>query len=210
MEALTEKEAKDLDPIVRSQAERVAKRYDGVDPDDLAQEVWLWIVEESSPALREYVANGQHGRLTKSLYNAAVKWCEADRKRKLRAEGIDWRDEYNYSRPEVGRLLPMALDYGAVPGLTGRDLTGQPGGKTDPAYHNDQLAALIDIRGAFGKLSGPDQDFVRVVIGLDTKWDQISNCTGLKTTSAYAKYMRILDRMVTRHLGRKTDEDDDV
>ena len=207
MEALTRTEIDYLTPIVEAQAKRVAARYEGIETDDLAQEVWVWLVEESSPALRGYVAADQAGRVAKSLYNAAVTWCERDRKRKLREAGIDWRDEYNYSRPEVARLLPMALDYGAIPALAGRELSDMPGAKADPAYSNDILASLIDVRNAFGALSGADQDYVRVVIGLDSNWSDIAACTGVQANSAYAKWMRILDRMVTRHLGRKVDDE---
>lgn len=209
MAQLTDAEIAYLTPVVNTQAARVAARYEGVETDDLAQEIWLWIVEESSPALHEYIAADHAGRTAKSVYNAGVKWCEADRKRKLRALGIDWRDDYNYSRPEVARLLPLALDSSTVPGLSGTGLHDGPSAKTDPAYGGGLLASLIDVRTAYSKLSPDDRDFVLIVVGLDTKWEDVAATTGLKAQSAYAKWMRILDRMVTRHLGRKTDDGDE-
>lgn len=208
MDQLTSAEVNYLSPIVDQQAKRVAARYEGIEADDLAQDVWVWIVEQSSPALREYIAADQAGRVAKSLYNAAVTWCERDRKRKLRALGIDWRDEYNYSRPEVARLLPLALDSAAVPGLSGSGLHDGPSAKNDPAYGGGMLASLIDVRSAYNKLSELDQAFVLTVVGLDSNWNDIAATTGVQANSAYAKWMRILDRMVTRHLGRKTDDDE--
>lgn len=206
MEALT---VTYLSPIVDAQAKRVAARYEGVEVEDLAQEVWVWIVEQSSPALVAYVAQDQKGAVTRSIYNAAVNWCEADRKRKLRSQGLDWRDEYTYSRPEVARLLPLALDSQAVPGLSGTGLHDAPSAKSDPAYGGGMLASLIDVRSAYNKLSDADQAFVLTVIGLDSNWNDIAATTGVQANSAYAKWMRILDRMVTRHLGRKTDAEDE-
>lgn len=206
MASITDDQAAYLAPIVESQTRKVAERYEGVEPEDLAQEVWVWIVEESSPALLLYVAEEQAGRAVRAIYNAAVKWCERDRKRRLAEQGINWRDQYNYSRSEVARLLPLALDPGAIPGFAGRDLHDGPSAKSDPAYGGGMLASIIDVRSAFLKLSESDQKFVGIVIGLDTNWDHISATTGLKAQSAYAKFMRILDRMVTRHLGRKTDD----
>lgn len=209
MASITASEAETLDPIISRQSEIVAKRYDGVEAEDLAQEVWVWVVEEASPALLGYLADGHLGRLTKSVYNAAVKWCERDRKRRLKEAGIDWRDEYNYTRPEVAKLLPLALDPATIPGLCGGDLHDGPASKSDPAYGGGMLAGIVDVRAAFSRLSGPDQDFVQIVVGLDSNWNDIAATTGLRAQSAYAKWMRILDRMVTRHLGRKTDDDDE-
>jgi DNA-directed RNA polymerase specialized sigma24 family protein len=207
MAVFTEAEVAVLDPIVRAQAEKVAGRYEGVEADDLAQEVWVWIMEESSPALRRYIADGLPKQLTRSVYNAAVSWCETEKKRLLAAQGYNWRDEYTYTRPEVARLLPLALDQATVPGLSGGGLHDGPSAKADPAYGGGMLASLIDVRTAFTKLSDSDQAFVLTVVGLDARWPDIAATTGLKADSAYAKWMRILDRMVTRHLGRKTDDD---
>jgi hypothetical protein len=123
----------------------------------------------------------------------------------LRELGIDWRDDYNYSRPEVARLLPVALDPESIPGLSGGELHDGPSAKSDPAYGGGMLASLIDVRSAYAKLSDADQQYVLTCVGLDQNWDQIAATTGLLASSAYAKWMRILDRMVTRHLGRKTD-----
>lgn len=204
----TEVDLTPLAPIVQRQSEKVAARYDGVEADDLAQEVWVHIMEGGLPKAPEYIETGQPGRLTNAVYNIAVKWCETDKRAKLKAAGIDWRDDYNYSRPEVARLLPMALDSAIVPGLSGDGLHDGPAARSDPAYGGGMLAGIIDVRVAYSKLSEPDRQFVLIVVGLDTNWDQIAATTGLLAQSAYAKYMRILDRMVTRHLGRKTDEDE--
>lgn len=209
MASITDAEVKYLSPIVAAQASRVAARYENVEADDLAQEVWLWIVEESSPALRQYIADGHDGRIAKSVYNAAVKWCETDRRKRLREAGIDWRDEYVYSRPEVARLLPLALDPATIPGMSGGQLHDAPSPRNDPAHGGGMLAALADVRYAFRCLSEPDQAFVLTVVGLDTNWNDIAATTGIQANSAYAKWMRILDRMVTRHLGRKTEIEDE-
>lgn len=210
MASLTEAEVSVLVPIVESEAKRVAGRYDGVEAEDLTQELWVWIMEKSSPALAKYANEGQHGALARSVYGAAVKWCERDKKRRLAEQGINWRDQYTYSRPEVARLLPLALDPASVPGMSGQQLHDGPSAKSDPAYGGGLLASIVDVRTAFSALSESDQKFVGVVIGLDTNWEDISRTTGLKQNSAYAKWMRILDRMVTRHLGRKTDDSADA
>lgn len=210
MAALTEDDARALTPFVESQCRKVAARYDGVNAEDLQQEVWVKLIEGALPLTSEYVARDELGRLSKAVYNIAVTWCEKDKRRKMREAGIDWRDDYNYSRPEVARLLPLALDAGNIPGLSGDGLHDGPSAKSDPAYGGGLLASLIDVRSAYDKLSESDQAFILTVIGLDTNWDDVAATTGIKASSAYAKYMRILDRMVTRFLGRKTDEEDEV
>lgn len=207
MASLTADDTETIRKIVSRQTDIVAGRYEAVDAEDLAQEVWVWILEDSAPALAQYIAEDHLGRLTKAVYNYAVKWCERDKRQTV---GYNWRDEYNYTRPEVARLLPLALDSSTVPGLSGTGLHDGPSAKSDPAYGGGLLASLVDVRTAYSKLSEDDRNFVLVVVGLDANWEQVAATTGLLANSAYAKYMRILDRMVTRHLGRKTDEDDDA
>lgn len=206
MAELTASDIATIDPIVKRQAALVSARY-GVESEDLAQEVWVWIVEESSPALLQYVRDAEGSKLIRAVYHAAVKWCEKDRKRKLRAQGLDWRDEYNYTRPEIARLLPLALDIGTVPGFTGRVLDDAPSAQSDPAHGGDLLVSLLDVRNAYSALSASDQRYLTVCVALNNDWDKIAPQFELITTSAYAKYMRILDRMVKR-LGRKTDTDE--
>jgi hypothetical protein len=94
-----------------------------------------------------------------------------------------------------------------IPGLSGGGLHDGPSAKTDPAYGGGMLASIVDVRVAFAKLSESDQQFVTLVVGFDSQWDTIAVHTGMQGNSAYAKFMRILDRMVTRHLGRKRDDD---
>lgn len=209
MATLTADEVELLTPTVKAQCRKVAARYQGVDTDDLEQEVWVWMLSDAAPSFYDYIQRGEIGRATKSIYNAAVKWCERDRHRQLAAAGLDWRDEYNYTRPEVARLLPAALDTGQAPGMSGAALHDGPSAKSDPAVGGDLLAGVVDVRMAYAKLSEADQQFIQVVVGLNSEWEQIASTSGLKASSAYAKYMRILDRMVTRHLGRRTDEDED-
>lgn len=208
MAEFTEDEVVRLDDTIRKQATKIAERYDGIEADDLAQEVWTWVLEESSPALKRYLAEGNLAPLSVSIRHAAVRVCEKDKKRRLAEQGYNWRDEYTYTRPEVARLLPVALDPIAVPGLSGGGLHDGPSSQSDPAYGGGMLASLIDVRTAFDKLSSGDQGFALTVVGFDLRWDDIAHATGLKPESAYAKWMRILDRMVTRHLGRRTDDDD--
>jgi len=209
MASLTDAQVAYLVPAVEKQAQKVAARYENVEAEDLAQELWVWIMEESSPALKKYIDDDLPQIAHRALYNAAVRWCEQDKKRRMREAGINWRDQYTYTRPEVAKLLPLALDPASIPGMSGQQLHDGPAARNDPAYGGGMLAAIADVRFAFSKLSESDQRFVGIVIGLDTNWDQISRTTGIRANSAYAKWMRILDRMVTRHLGRKTDADDD-
>jgi hypothetical protein len=205
--------------LVEATAKRVAARYVGIEADDVTQEVWMWWLTKGDKYVQAYKADlaraeGESNReavrqvkalMGRSVNNAAVRYCEKERKATL---GYDWRDDYTYTRPEVARLLPLALDPSTIPGLSGGGLHDGPSAKSDPAYGGGMLASIADVRSAFGKLSPSDQDYVKLVVQLDTQWDIIASHLGLQANSAYAKYMRILDRMVTRHLGRAKDEDD--
>lgn len=202
-DSLTDAEVTELWRIAGRQAAIVAPRY-SLDVDDVIQEIWVWALSEGAGQIRRYLDAGHLGRVAKTFYSAAVRHGERDKRAGL---GYDWRDDYNYSRPEVARLLPLALDPGSIPGLQGSALHDGPSARSDPAYGGGMLAAVVDVRVAFGKLSESDREFVKAVVGLDAKWDAVAVHTGMKSTSAQSKYYRILDRMVTRHLGRAVDDD---
>lgn len=207
MVSLTAAEVKLIEPVVKAQSAKVAHRYEGVEAEDLAQEVWLSLLTDASDTMYAYIQRGELGRATKAIYNAAVTWCERDKKRRLKEAGINWRDQYNYNRPEVSRLLPMALDPATIPGVQGGDLHDAPSSKSDPAYGGGLLASLCDIRSAYAQLSEPDQQYLTICVALNNEWDRVGPNTGQQANSAYAKYMRILDKIVKR-LGRKTDDDE--
>jgi DNA-directed RNA polymerase specialized sigma24 family protein len=191
----------DVDRQIQSAARKVAARY-GLDPEDVAQEVYVYALQK--PMVQTYLDEGHTGRLAKLFYNAAVDYCEREKRATL---GYDWRDDYTYTRPEVDRLLPLALDPTTIPGLSGGALHDGPSAKSDPAYGGGMLASIVDVRAAFGKLGEPDRGYLVLCCALDKDWERIGSGTGMQANSAYARYMRILDRMVTRHLGRKTDGD---
>lgn len=204
MAAFTEAEIDTLNRIVGQQADTVARRYSGIAVEDVRQEVWVSFLDGSLAQVRKYLTAGHEGRIAKVAYSAAVRYCERERKANL---GYDWRDDYTYSRPEIARLLPLALDPSTIPGLSGGGLHDGPSAKSDPAYGGGMLASLVDVRSAYGKLSDEDQRFLTIAVAFDSDWERVAVNTGLQPNSAYAKYMRIIDRMITRHLGRKVDED---
>jgi hypothetical protein len=198
MATLTEGDVHKLTDTVEQIAGRIARRYDTVAKEDIAQEIWVWALEHVDYVHR-FVAAPDQSVLTKSLYHAGLRYAEKEWKAGL---PYDWRDQYEYTRPEVARLLPLALDESLIPGLSGGGLHDGPSHKADPALGGGLLASLIDVRVAYSKLSDSDQAYLADVVGLDHDWVRISSMYGLQENSAYAKYMRILDRMVTRHLGR--------
>lgn len=202
MATLTDAEVRTLTATVDRTAERIAQRYDSIEADDVAQEMWLWMLDAGADYVRTCIDNDHMGRLARAVYHAGIRYAEREWKASL---PYDWRDQYNYTRMEVARLLPMALNNDEIPGLSKGDLHDGPSSKSDPAYGGGMLASLMDVRIAFTKLSDADQIFLGVCVDYDLDWPRVAAEFSLLENSAYAKYMRILDRMVTRHLGRKDD-----
>lgn len=197
-----------LTPLVEGAARNLQDQYAGImDRGDIAQEIWVYLLQRGREKAKAYIDSNRddHTRNKFKLYlrNAALKACERERKATL---GHDWRDEYNYSRPEVSRLLPLALDPESIPGLSGGGLHDGPSAKSDPAYGGGMLASLIDVRTAFSKLSPEDQRYVRDAVSFDSQWDKLGEFYKIQPNSAYAKWMRILDKMVTKHLKNVSDD----
>lgn len=192
-----------ISDLIPQIADHLGDQYRGItEADDIAQEIHLWALTGGRAAVNKYVTEGDERLIRYHLRNAGARYCEKERRASL---GYDWRDDYSYSRPEVARILPLALDPSTIPGLSGGGLHDGPSAKSDPAYGGGMLASIVDVRVAFSKLSESDQAFVQSVVDNDLDWDAIGEHHELQSNSAYQKWMRILDKMVTKHLGRRDD-----
>ena len=196
--------------VVQQLSSEYARRYSMLERDDIAQELWVWFVGHPRK-YKEWLELKQKDRdklIAKSLRNAALKYCEKEKARKV---GYDTSDLYYYDVSVVEAFLPsiIAGTY-AIP-TSIQDLNAKFG-SGNLADGNNWLALRSDIAAAFGKLSDAKQNVLRLRFSIDSPdWSLLSKDMDSTPDGARMKVQRAINSL-TKNLGgwRPYQEDDAV
>ena len=196
--------------VVQQLSSEYARRYSMLERDDIAQELWVWFVGHPRK-YKEWLELQQKDRdklIAKSLRNAALKYCEKEKARKV---GYDTSDLYYYDVSVVEAFLPsiIAGTY-AIP-TSIQDLNAKFG-SGNLADGNNWLALRSDIAAAFGKLSDAKQNVLRLRFSIDSPdWSLLSKDMDSTPDGARMKVQRAINSL-TKNLGgwRPYQEDDAV
>jgi hypothetical protein len=196
--------------VVQQLSSEYARRYNMLERDDIAQELWVWFVGHPRK-YKEWLELQQKDRdklIAKSLRNAALKYCEKEKARKV---GYDTSDLYYYDVSVVEAFLPsiIAGTY-AIP-TSIQDLNAKFG-SGNLADGNNWLALRSDIAAAFSKLSDAKQNVLRLRFSIDSPdWSLLSKDMDSTPDGARMKVQRAINSL-TKNLGgwRPYQEDDAV
>ena len=185
--------------LVQTLASEYTRKYSMLERDDIAQELWVWFVGHPRK-YKEWSALEQKDRdklIAKSLRNAALKFCEREKSKKV---GYDTSDLYYYDVSVVEAFLPsiIAGTY-AIP-VSIQDLNAKFGSGS-LSDGNNWLALRSDIHAAFSKLSDAKQHTLMLRFSIDTPdWTLLSKEMNSTPDGARMKVQRALNSLV-KHLG---------
>jgi hypothetical protein len=185
--------------LVQTLASEYTRRYTMLERDDIAQELWVWFVGHPRK-YKEWSALEQKDRdklIAKSLRNAALKFCEREKSKKV---GYDTSDLYYYDVSVVEAFLPsiIAGTY-AIP-VSIQDLNAKFGSGS-LSDGNNWLALRSDIHAAFNKLSDAKQHTLVLRFSIDSPdWILLSKEMDSTPDGARMKVQRALNSLV-KHLG---------
>jgi hypothetical protein len=185
--------------LVQQLAAEYSKRYTMLERDDIGQELWVWFVSHPRK-YKEWSALEQKDRdklIAKSLRNAALKFCEREKARKV---GYDTSDLYYYDVSVVEAFLPSIIgDTYEIPTKI-QDLNAKFGSGA-AADGNNWLSLRSDIASAFYKLSEQKQNVLRLRFSIDSPdWTLLSKDMESTPDGARMKVQRALNSLV-KHLG---------
>jgi hypothetical protein len=198
----------DYNDLVQTLAAEYARKYSMIERDDIGQELWVWFV--SHP--RKYkewstLENKDKDKLiAKSLRNAALKFCEREKSKKV---GYDTSDLYYYDVSVVEAFLPsiIAGTY-AIP-VSIQDLNAKFGSGVI-SDGNNWLALRSDIHAAFNKLSDAKQNILRLRFSIDSPdWQLLAKDMDSTPDGARMKVQRALNSLVKNLGGWKPYNDTD-
>jgi len=185
--------------LVQQLAAEYAKRYTMLERDDIGQELWVWFVGHPRK-YKEWSALKQKDRdklIAKSLRNAALKFCEREKARKV---GYDTSDLYYYDVSVVEAFLPSIIGETYEIPTKIQDLNAKFGSGA-ASDGNNWLALRSDIASAFYKLSEQKQNILRLRFSVDSPdWTMLSKEMESTPDGARMKVQRALNSLV-KHLG---------
>jgi hypothetical protein len=185
--------------LVQQLASEYARRYNMLELDDIAQELWVWFVSHPRK-YKEWSELEQKDRdklIAKSLRNAALKYCE---KEKARKSGYDTSDLYYYDVSVVEAFLPSIIAGTYSIPVSIQDLNAKFGSGS-LSEGNNWLSLRSDIMGAFEKLSDAKQNILRLRFSIDSPdWSLLAKDMDSTPDGARMKVQRAINSLV-KNLG---------
>ena len=185
--------------LVQQLSSEYSKRYSMLERDDIGQELWVWFVSHPRK-YKEWSALEQKDRdklIAKSLRNAALKFCEREKAKKV---GYDTSDLYYYDLSVVEAFLPSIIGETYEIPTKIQDLNAKFGSGV-ASDGNNWLSLRSDIASAFYKLTDVKQNILRLRFSVDSPdWTALSKDMDSTPDGARMKVQRALNSLV-KHLG---------
>lgn len=195
--------------LVQQLATEYSRRYNMIDRDDIGQELWVWFVGHPRK-YKEWSALEQKDRdklIAKSLRNAALKFCEREKARKI---GYDTSDLYYYDVSVVEAFLPSIISETYVIPVKIQDLNAKFG-SGDISDGNNWLALRSDIATGYYKLSEAKQNVLRLRFSIEQPdWATLAKDMDSTPEGARKKVERALNSLVKNLGGWKAYRDEET
>ena len=195
--------------LVQQLSAEYAKRYTMLERDDIGQELWVWFVGHPNK-YKEWSALKEKDKdklIGKSLRNAALKFCEREKARKI---GYDTSDLYYYDASVIEAFLPSIIgDTYEIPAKI-QDLNAKFGSGV-ASDGNNWLSLRSDIAAAFSKLSEAKQNILRLRFSIESPdWTMLSKDMDTTVDGARMKVNRSLNSLIKNLGGWKPYYDKDA
>lgn len=189
----------EYNPLVQQLSSEYSKRYSMLERDDIGQELWVWFVSHPRK-YKEWSTLEQKDRdklIAKSLRNAALKFCEREKAKKV---GYDTSDLYYYDVSVVEAFLPSIIGETYEIPTKIQDLNAKFGSGV-ASDGNNWLSLRSDIASAYYKLTDAKQNILRLRFSVDSPdWTALSKDMDSTPDGARMKVQRALNSLV-KHLG---------
>ena len=185
--------------LVQTLASEYSRKYNMIERDDIGQELWVWFVGHQRK-YKEWSALEQKDKdklIAKSLRNAALKFCEREKARKI---GYDTSDLYYYDASVVEAFLPSIISETYVIPTKIQDLNSKFG-SGDVSDGNNWLALRSDIAAAYYKLPEAKQNILRLRFSVEQPdWATLAKEMDSTPDGARMKVQRAVNSLI-KNLG---------
>ena len=195
--------------MVNTLATEYTRKYNMVERDDVAQELWLWFVGHPRK-FKEWSALEQKDRdrlIARSLRNAALKYCEYQKSKK---SGYDMSDLYYYDPSVVEAFLPSVISETYEIPIKIQDLNSKFG-SGDVTDGNNWLSLRSDIASAYYKLTEAKQNILRLRFSVEQPdWSILAKDMDSTPDGARMKVQRAINSLIKNLGGWRAQHDEDT
>ena len=196
--------------LVSTLASEYYRKYPVTEAEDIRQVLWVWFLthpvkytEWSKLPLKD-----KERLIARSLRNAALKYCEQEKARKI---GYDISDLYYYDPSVIEAFLPSIIgNTYEIPSKI-KDLNFKFGKSGEVTDGNNWLVLRSDIEKAFNRLAEAKQNILRIRFSVENyEWSDLGKELNTSAEGARKRVERAVSSLIKILGGWRTYGDSDV
>jgi len=196
--------------LVSTLASEYYKKYPVTEAEDIRQVLWVWFLTHPVKYTEwsKLPPKDKERLIARSLRNAALKYCEQEKARKV---GYDISDLYYYDPSVIEAFLPSIIgNTYEIPNKI-KDLNFKFGKSGEVTDGNNWLVLRSDIEKAFNKLAEAKQNILRIKFSVENyEWSDLGKELDTSADGARMKVNRALSSLIKILGGWRTYNEPDV
>jgi hypothetical protein len=196
--------------LVSTLASEYYRKYPITEAEDIRQVLWVWFLTHPVKYTEwsKLPAKDKERLIARSLRNAALKYCEQEKARKV---GYDISDLYYYDPSVIEAFLPSIIgNTYEIPNKI-KDLNFKFGKLGEVTDGNNWLVLRSDIEKAFNRLTEAKQNILRIKFSVENyEWSDLGKELDTSADGARMKVNRALSSLVKILGGWRTYNEPDV
>lgn len=196
--------------LVSTLASEYYRKYPVTETEDIRQVLWVWFLTHPVKYTEwsKLPPKDKERLIARSLRNAALKYCEQEKARKI---GYDISDLYYYDPTVIEAFLPSIIgNTYEIPSKI-KDLNFKFGKSGEVTDGNNWLVLRSDIEKAFNRLAEAKQNILRIKFSAENyEWSDLGKELDTSADGARMKVNRALSSLVKILGGWRTYNEPDV
>jgi len=196
--------------LVSTLASEYYRKYPVTEAEDIRQVLWVWFLTHPVKYTEwsKLPPKDKERLIARSLRNAALKYCEQEKARKV---GYDISDLYYYDPSVIEAFLPSIIDNTYEIPSKIKDLNFKFGKSGEVTDGNNWLVLRSDIEKAFNRLAEAKQNILRIRFSVENyEWSDLGKELNTSADGARMKVNRALSSLIKILGGWRTHSDLDV
>jgi len=196
--------------LVSTLASEYYRKYPVTEAEDIRQVLWVWLLTHPVKYTEwsKLPPKDKERLIARSLRNAALKYCEQEKARKV---GYDISDLYYYDPSVIEAFLPSIIgNTYEIPNKI-KDLNFKFGKSGEVTDGNNWLVLRSDIEKAFNKLAEAKQNILRIKFSVENyEWNDLGKELDTSADGARMKVNRAVSSLIKILGGWRTYNEPDV
>ena len=196
--------------LVSTLASEYYRKYPVTEAEDIRQVLWVWFLTHPVKYTEwsKLPPKDKERLIARSLRNAALKYCEQEKARKV---GYDISDLYYYDPSVIEAFLPSIIgNTYEIPSKI-KDLNFKFGKSGEVTDGNNWLVLRSDIEKAFNRLAEAKQNILRIKFSVENyEWSDLGKELDTSADGARKRVERAVSSLIKILGGWRTYNEPDV